>query len=275
MSNKMKLIDGLSNKEYHELNSISSSFVKTLAISPAHAKNSLEVKFEASSAMNLGTVVHSLVLEPENFDNDIIVLPEDAPRKPSKAQINAKKPSPATTEAIEWWDEFNLEAEGKLIISPDEYSKATRIAESVFNHSVAKDLLTNGVAEQSVMFELEGLDCRCRPDYFKGDVVVDLKTAVDASPSGFASAVAKYRYDIQQSFYMSGCEFAKQFIFVVVETKSPYAVGVYELSADDVLSANEKVSKLLHKWKACEDIGHYPAYADHIVKLKLPNWYKD
>lgn len=53
------------------------------------------------------------------------VLPENAPKKPSKSQREAKKPAPESVEAIKWWDAWNaahpdciiLDAEDRLILA--------------------------------------------------------------------------------------------------------------------------------------------------------------
>ena len=42
---------------------------------PAHLKHSMSVHREPTPSMMLGTAVHSLVLEPEKFDTDVVVAP--------------------------------------------------------------------------------------------------------------------------------------------------------------------------------------------------------
>ena len=78
-----------------------------------------------------------------------------------------------------------------------------------------------------------GLQCKCRPDWISADggILVDLKTTEDASPREFQRSIAKWRYHVQAGWYMAGIEAAygtrpSGFIFIAVEKKPPFAVGV-------------------------------------------------
>lgn len=76
--------EGISNDVYHAANGISSSMVKDARISLMyyHGRHiSGTIARETSDALTLGTLVHTLVLEPENFDKEFSTpfsLPADA-----------------------------------------------------------------------------------------------------------------------------------------------------------------------------------------------------
>ncbi|MBK7542908.1 MAG: PD-(D/E)XK nuclease-like domain-containing protein [Candidatus Competibacteraceae bacterium] len=71
-------------------------------------------------------------------------------------------------------------------------------------------------------------------DWLGEIAAVDIKTTKDASPAGFAKAVANYRYHVQQAHYLAGCAAlglpASDFVFVAVEKAEPYPVACYQLS---------------------------------------------
>ena len=75
---------------------------------------------EATEAMALGTILHALVLEPDTFDQRYIAAPKDAPRKPSDRERYAKKPSPETLQRVAWWDEFEQQAQGRIVVPNDD-----------------------------------------------------------------------------------------------------------------------------------------------------------
>ena len=68
-----------------------------------------------SKAKKFGSVYDCLLLTPMHWPKLYAVLPEDAPKRPSSRQRDAKKPSPATLEAIDWWDDFLAEHPGEVI----------------------------------------------------------------------------------------------------------------------------------------------------------------
>ena len=79
--------------------------------------------------MLLGTVFHTAVMEPDLFNAQYISVPEDAPKRPTARQREAKKPSLDTLSAIEWWDDFEKEAAGKRIVTRADLDAAVLLAE--------------------------------------------------------------------------------------------------------------------------------------------------
>ena len=109
---KTGLFAGISNAAYHAGDGISKSGLDLIARSPLHYfakyRSPDRERDEPTEAMKLGTAVHSAVLEPESFASDYIVVPADAPRRPTTVQLNAKKPSDDTVIAIEWFSELPM-----------------------------------------------------------------------------------------------------------------------------------------------------------------------
>jgi hypothetical protein len=56
----------------------------------------------------------------EAFNKRFPRLPASAPKKPTKAQREAMRPSRETIEAIRWWDEWNAAHEGCIILSEED-----------------------------------------------------------------------------------------------------------------------------------------------------------
>jgi hypothetical protein len=116
--------------------------------------------------------------------------------------------------------------------------------------------------------------CKCRPDWLSADgaTIVDLKTCIDASPAGFAKAVANFGYQIQAAHYLAGT-MAKRFIFVAVEKTAPYAIGVYELDTEALVHGTIARHNALQLIGDCRATNNYSSgYTDGIQKLQLPGW---
>ena len=264
--------------QYHATDAVSASLLKQIAKSPAHARAYLQQQQEPTAAMLFGTAFHMAVLESERFESEYVVLPDDAPKKPTKLQLNAKKPSKETVENINWWKEFNLLHQGATIISDEDYTAITAMAEAIGDHPAASKLVRgDGQTEVSMFWEDEdtGLQCKCRPDIWiaqgRGSVIVDIKTTEDASPEGFARSIQSYGYGIQAAHYLAGSG-ADAFIFVAVEKKEPYAVAVYQLDALSLEISEMKRRDMLQLWASCRESDSFPAYSDECQLISLPGW---
>jgi hypothetical protein len=123
-----------------------------------------------------------------------------------------------------------------------------------------------------------GAPCRARLDWLAADGgVLDLKSTVDASPAGFANAIARYSYHLQEVHYRAGCEAVlgqqpPYFAFCAVEKVEPFVVGVYVLDADSLTGAWARREDALRRWAECNRTGRWPAYSDLIETITLPKW---
>jgi exodeoxyribonuclease VIII len=171
------------------------------------------------------------------------------------------------------------EMEGEMIaagieaVTASDMEQAMAMAGSVRSHQAAAALLRDGKAEQSFWWDdtPTGLRCKCRPDWYTGNTIVDLKTTTDASPKGFARSVAQWRYAIQQNHYLAGT-FAERFVFIAVEKTYPYAVGVYELDEAAALYGEAERRNNLQTIADCRAISEWPGYGNTIQSLSLPAW---
>lgn len=102
------LIHNLSNADYHAHPAVSSSQLKHMLRTPAHFKASLETSKEPSDAMKLGSLVHTLLLEPHLVDYEYTVMPKfDRRTKQGKARQTTKlglsvTPIKASSQQIRW-----------------------------------------------------------------------------------------------------------------------------------------------------------------------------
>lgn len=178
------------------------------------------------------------------------------------------------------WTENNP---GRIVLSPEVWDQLHAMRDAVHNHPAAHALLTSvpGEAEKSVYWidPTTGVLCRCRPDWWRDDwIIPDLKTTDDASPEGFAKSIANWRYDVQAAFYMDGIEQAtgkrpKSFVFIAVEKKPPYGVGVYVLDSDSLELGRAQYQHDLRIYAECVRTGEWPGYGDKIQTISLPAWH--
>ncbi len=248
----------ISNADYHADPAISASQLKTVMQSPYHYWSRYldpnRVAMVPTAAMRLGSLVHCAVLEPDELSKRYQLAP-DRRTKEGKASV------------------IEMAAAGIEAVSEADMVLAVNMAVAVHGHPTAGALLQSGQAEQSFWFDdiPTGLRCKCRPDWFDGTTIVDLKTCQDASPTGFAKAVANFGYQIQAAHYLAGT-LATRFIFVAVEKQAPYAIGVYELNTEALIHGSIARHNAMQRIQDCRAINEWPGYTDGIQTLQLPGW---
>ena len=247
-----------SNAAYHADPAISASHLHAVAASPYHYwKRFIDPDrkpLEPTAAMRLGSLVHCAVLEPDELLQRYGVC---GPRNTKAGKEQAAAMAANGIEAV-------TEADMALALS---------MAAAVREHPAAALLLAKGKAEQSFWWDdtTTGLRCKCRPDWYDGTTIVDLKTTTDASPAGFAKSVANFRYHVQANHYLAGTS-AERFVFIAVEKTYPYAIGVYELDAAAMEYGEALRRANLAVIADCRAIDEWPGYGTGIQALSLPQW---
>lgn len=184
------------------------------------------------------------------------------------------------SDVLATWNEANGH---RTVLSQEQWDQLMAMRDSVMDHPAARALLTAkpGVAEQSVYWvdPVTGELCRCRPDFWRiDDIIVDVKTTDDASPEGFAKSIANWRYDVQDPFYRDGIKIAtgrdiRGFVFLAVEKKAPYAVGVYVLDPESIELGRLQYRADLNRYAECKAASQWPGYGDKIQTISLPKWH--
>lgn len=280
---------GLDEGVYRADSAVSVSDLKSMLISPRHF---FEKKFgnkrrtPPTSAQITGTLVHMAILEPEKFKARVQTLPDDAPKRPTKAQLEAAKPSASTLEAIQFWKLWEENNPGAQIIERDQMAQVCGMRDSVFNHKIASEYLTECQTEVSVFGEAPGqLRIKGRIDCVpKAPKLVDIKTVGlgGARPDEFSRSLWDWRYDMQVAYYLDlynsnfdeWDEHKKKndFVFVCVEKEEPYAVCLYKVSRRVIDRGRRDYLALLSKVSECQRSREWPGYSDAEGEIDLPAW---
>lgn len=240
------LAKDLPNNIYHspDCPGLSSSFLKEIhKHTPLHAVTKRTYGSESSDAMTLGSLVHTMVLTPENLDKEYFIIPDDAPNRPRLVQINAKKPSAETIAAISFWDKVNTQSQGKTIITTKTLDVAQNMSRSVLNKFGG--LLNGTDREHSIFYRDENYEtlCKIRPDAYnlQTKTIIDLKTTGSLNERAFNYSVRDYGYHFSAAMYCYGMTKMfggdwERFLLLAVEKAPPYDCRVFELSKEWLLA---------------------------------------
>lgn len=249
--------------EYLALPGVNWSTLKEMEDSPLALLHRQTTPSPDTPAKVLGRATHTAVLEPERFDQDVVVYEG---RRAGKA-----------------WLAFQEANEGRTILKPAEHDSCQAMAEAVRNDAAAWPYLIHGEPELSLQWvdpEYE-VPCKGRLDWLTvlaGKVTLaDLKTARDITERGIGKAGAAYGYHGQLAYYVDGLAalgvYVDRVVMVTVANSAPHDVGVFFIERDTLAVGREWYRGLMARYVECRKSGRWPGRYDGVEQvLDLPGW---
>lgn len=269
----VEVIKEMKNEEYHAHGYVSSSQLRTiLSQSLAHFIYSKNNHTPPTPAMEFGTAYHTLILEPQNFAKDYFTLDDNDRPCPDKDYKN--------TANREWKAEKIAENVHKSFVKKDEYEQLQAMREVINDNPFIVDLLEGCSFEDSFFTEIDGIGVRSRPDGYKDNVIIDLKTTADASPDGFGKSAANFKYHVQAALYHDILEQydgkKRTFVFIAQEKQAPYIVQLYYVPEYLLDIGRREYKRALGLLKQAVKTGEFPGFESKeqggIRELELPHW---
>lgn len=226
-------------------------------------------KSKSSKAQEEGTLIHLCILEHDKFLKKVKPLPNGV-------DFRLKK-------FADLKEQIELEKQdGIFHVKQYEFDKYLEIRDAVLKISFAKDLLEEGAAEKTVIFDEEstGVRCRGRLDScsIPGNFILDIKTTVDAK--NFLKSVVDYKYHKQAAFYLDGFdsvtapnEKPQEFYWIAVEKEAPYLCALYKASPEMLRIGRIEYRRQVELYKRCFMADSWPGISESVFTLDLPEWY--
>ena len=234
----------LPQEEYRAREELSASDLKLILETPYQWRVGAipEPSDTAKEAMQLGTLFHALVLEPDIIDQNFVVRP-DFNRRTKEGKIA--------------YEDFIEQNADRIIVSQEQADTARAMFEAVRDEGLL-GLFENGANECSFFGEYEDVAVKCRPDYYNEEqgIIIDLKTIKQggANKDAFERTIYSLKYHLQASHYLKITE-AQTFYFFVIEKVEPYMIGLYELSAEDIRLGDALCKRAIDMYKRINDFG--------------------
>lgn len=255
---------------------LSFSSLSNFAISPIHFIKYITQPKTTSPQMQLGSLVHTLILEPQEASK-YIVSPKFDLRK--KADKEAK-------------EEFELANQGREVIDPDVWQQAKDMQESVYSYKKAESVLNKMyITEEEFRINVLGLPMRGFIDGIgkieDSPYIVELKTSKTADPNEVPKDFFNKKYYIQAAVYtlalrelgmLKADEYAP-FMYIVVESSYPYITTVFQADQAYIDYGINELHRLLNDFRSWMDAG-FPVSGysktglEEIYPLGLPMWIK-
>lgn len=230
------------NATYHaDKTHLSSSVIKTLykSLELYHKEYILGLKpeFKNKSALEEGSLAHSLLLEPELTEQEFTYWD-------------------GWTKRGAEWDAFIADSQpGKTIISAPQKNRVDRLVAACKALPEAIELLQGGEAEQTICNTLKDIDIKVRFDYIN----VEKGYIADVKTTGYSSDLDSFRvqaeglmYDLSAALYCKIAEihYGKKFDFYfIVLSKKDFTCDVYKCSQAFMVEGMRKINIGLEKYK--------------------------
>lgn len=240
---------------------------------------------EASKALTFGKAFHCATLEPDVFRATYSVMPADAPRD-LRYLREAKKPSDATKQSIEWWDAWERDNAGRVFLSATDYDLAVAMAASLralrldfgSTRITVADLIGECETEVTVRWidEETGILCKLRADLWSEELAfaADLKSCLSAAREDFARAIARHRYHQQHATYCEGFRAAgkplRSFIFLPVEKAPPHVPAAWHIDAASESRGWDLRQRAMRKLHRCLQTNEWPGYTGTVESIAIP-----
>lgn len=262
MSLTVGIHDDVPELDYHSDPTLSASGAKTLLHSPARFAWERENGTKASDAMDLGTLVHTLVLRSR--DKRLVVCPFDSMR----------------TKAAQEWAE-KVGTAGQIVVTHKQVRQAIAIAKAVHTHPLAGAIFTEGRAEVTLVWDdpETGVRMRGRIDWLRANAIVDLKTCGrygGSELSTFGRQAASLDYPMSAANYVAGVAALTgetlPFITVTVEVEPPYFITVSTYHDEDLLEGHRRMREAIEEYARRSESGQW-VDPPEIEAVPIPGWY--
>lgn len=263
------------NAEYHGYReAISKSRLANMSVCPAYFKWCEDNPQDPSEDMVLGSAFHKIVLEPETFDKEFMIMPYFDRR---------------TKEGRLGYENLMNKVQGECItlITKEQYDTICGMRDSIMSNPYARKLI-NGNIEQSMYFtdDLTKVECKCRPDVWRkvADrvVITDLKSAKSVMPNDFMRDCVKYHYDLQTAMYRDGASKVLgvpkdniDFVFIAVEKKPPYLLNIMQADTYVIQKGEADFREYIGTYAECLETSNWYSFngKDNIINnLSLPSY---
>lgn len=232
-----------------------------------------------SDAAQLGTLAHSILLEPETLEAEYVVEPEPDPNVYTKADGSPAKNVRVTGAWIDMIEA--LEKTGKIIVKREQYENAIQMRDSVMAHPKARGIIeADGLVEASAVVRdpATGLLLKIRVDKAIPALGwnVNVKSAYNANRETFMRSAYNFGYYIGAAFYERALRALgfdhRRSVFLVIESGGSNDVAVWEADAGFMDAGHQVLDRVLPMVAECVEKDDWPGLPLDIDYISLPHW---
>lgn len=231
---------------------------------------------EATDAMRLGTGIHALLLEPDEFEERFCVIPAfqlDAENVTAKGEPSQSKVT-GYYKAKE--AEFIAKNADKNFLDRSQYDTALHCIEALNSRQHFGELVAASNKEVTVIGEIEGVPFKGRLDLLSPSTICDLKTTYDVSQFDrtfnqleYAFKLAIYRELVRQNTV--GVRDVK---VIAQETKDDFDNAMFVVPSELLDLTFNRVLMVVNQYKQSVERNEWLGWdrGELEVPIELPYW---
>ena len=216
---------------------------------------------EVTKAMDLGTLIHSAILEPETAITDIVSV--------------SPFPDFRTKAAQEWRDDQR--EMGRMIVT-DADIRAASGCEQVFSEDYAQRFAGDYKTEVAVFATIGATQIKGMIDLVPDslDLLVGLTTTARiGSLREITNTIISRGYHWQAALYVdlwnaASGEKRNRFVICFIEVTEPYETAWVEVSPELIEEGRTRYMNALAKWQSCVAIDVWPRQHEGITLIEKP-----
>lgn len=192
-------------------------------------------------AMLFGSMVHCLVLEPDEFANRYFIAPV-CDRRTKQGKLT--------------WANALEQAGNKEMVKGEDYEKALKIKNRIYQNGASRWVMDNIThTEVSTDWDFGGYRWRGHIDGMGESIMVDLKKVVDASPRKVEHLIKYERYGRQPVHYLRSKGNRHEFYFIAFDDKAN--ISVHRMTKGALSVEREAIDFYMNKFQYCAFKGYW------------------
>ena len=236
--------------------------------------------FEPTDPMRLGTGIHALLLEPEEFEAKFVVEPDFHLEEGNKTATGKQSDSRATGYVKQRLSEFASQNKDRVFLTRNQYDAALTAIESLRERQHLVEIIDRCQKEITLRGKILGHDCKGRVDLLDVDrgEIVDLKTTACCERYNFGRQFANLHIAFKMAMYreLAQQQFGRRFqcSLITQETGGDFD-NAYVPIPDIVLdNAWNKVRDVMERYQGCLQTGVWNGVDGGalVYDLHVPNW---
>jgi len=264
--------------EYLKIDAFSKSMVDPILKSPLHLKHKIEEGFKASNIMVFGSLVDTILTEPERLEKNFFILPEtytDAKGNQKPWHPNSNTCKKILQEAAE---------SGKACVKQPDIERASAISLAVHKHKTASEWVKGKKQVTIIWTDPETqVKCKGRIDlYLEGERLIDMKVTDDPHPVAFSRTATYLKYHVQAAMYLMGLYCAEvgkyaedwnmPFSFIAAEANKPHDVMAYNMTQESLDAGKFVFQEAVRLYADCKETGTWNGRSQFAEDLSIQQW---
>ena len=233
---------------------------------------------EETNPMRMGSGTHALLMEPDQFEDRFVVVP-DFHKDPDNVTKKGDRSESKVTDYYKFKiAEFATENEGKTFLSRSQYDSCLYAIESIWSRPVMRELVQSSAKEVTVFGDILSVPFKGRLDLLNATTITDLKTTNSVHKRTFGRMFANLHYAFKLSIYRElvrqNTDGVLDVMLITQELDGDFdnaLVPVPDIVLDNAFS---QVKDTVRKYKECLASNRWPGVdgGEDYYELYLPQW---